>query len=127
MCYNHAADPCAYSAFQPHVFFSCPDPTWAWDWRWLGLLWAASQFWITSHIWQPKNEKLEKTDHIFGADLYNGLVGELSVDNGLAHHTVIFPLVGDRPIVDAEQAERQVRGCGARAGRGETMDQRVTS
>ena len=34
MCYNHAADPCAYSAFQPHVFFSCPDPAWAWD---LGL------------------------------------------------------------------------------------------
>ena len=79
LCYNRQSDACIYSSFPPNVFFHCPEEAYAWDWRWIGLLWFVSQLWITHHIWFPKNEALEKTDSIFGADLYSGLLIDQSL------------------------------------------------
>jgi len=103
LCYNRKSDACIYSAFPPHVFFHCPDEVWAWDWKWLGLLWFLSQLWITHHIWFPKNEKLEKTDHIFGADLYSGLF----IDQSL----MLNRRSDEETIIIKEERYIRIKGC----------------
>ena len=103
LCYNRKSDACIYSSFPPHVFFQCPDEVYAWDWRWIGLLWFLSQLWITHHLWFPKNDALEKTDSIFGADLYSGLF--------IDHSLMLNRRNDEEKVVRKEFRNIRIKGC----------------
>jgi hypothetical protein len=77
-------DPCAFrNGIPSHVFFECPsDDVLAvigeyGSWMW--FLWFLSSFWITSHIWVPKNRRLASTEQMFGTPYYSGLLLEQDI------------------------------------------------
>ena len=49
------------------------------DLAFMWLFYYLSHFWITFHIWFPKNKRLAETTQIFGHDYYNSLMIDTSM------------------------------------------------
>ncbi|CAD6197537.1 unnamed protein product [Caenorhabditis auriculariae] len=86
-CHFRAKNPCHLTSFLTiELFWQCGSAyksiadfvltpqTWIW------LCWLASQFWITIHLWNPKHERLAKSEKLFILPYYIGAF----VDQSLA-------------------------------------------
>lgn len=68
----------AYLFFNPPAFYTLADflkQQYAWIW----LMWLFSQIWATIHIWNPKCEKLSKTEKLFMKPMYDPFLIDQSV------------------------------------------------
>ena len=86
MCYFRNEEPCKYSSIFPkNLFFHCPKnmvPFWSWlvdnfIFMWFPLF--ISHLWTSIHIWLPKNKRLLDIPHMFGTELYSGLMVDTSM------------------------------------------------
>lgn len=85
MCGNYAKDVCAYSdVIPPYLFFDSPSLIYLKDfisqqYPWIWLFWLFSQTWITIHIWNNNNEKLDSTEKIFLKPMYDAFFIDQSI------------------------------------------------
>ncbi|XP_055854071.1 chitin synthase chs-2 [Episyrphus balteatus] len=76
------ADVCAFHDYIPDYLAFRSLPIYRFseylekDFVWLGLLWWASQLWVTYHIWYPRNDKNAPTEKLFVCPWYCGLLVE---------------------------------------------------
>lgn len=73
----YADDSCYYSSTIPrYLFFKIPPIYSLGDFlgeqlAWIWLLWLLSQAWITVHIWNPRCEKLARTERLFVKPMFD--------------------------------------------------------
>ncbi|PAV79546.1 hypothetical protein WR25_20899 isoform B [Diploscapter pachys] len=86
-CYLRMKNPCYLTGFLTvELFWTCDNSPFSISdfllspQTWIWLSWLISQFWITIHLWNPKHERLAKSEKLFILPYYVGAF----VDQSLA-------------------------------------------
>ncbi|XP_044753771.1 chitin synthase chs-2-like isoform X2 [Coccinella septempunctata] len=82
---KYLEDECSHTDLFPAYLFFNPPPFYVLkdflkqQYAWIWLIWLFSQVWVTMHIWNPKCEKLSKTEKLFMKPMYDAFLIDQSV------------------------------------------------